>query len=195
MDEEAGTAGPGEGVDPVATPSAYREMLLSWAGDGDPAEVQEASGGELRSLIARAGERLRQAPAPGEWSAVEVLGHIADAELVGAARYRWILAHDRPALAPYEQDDWVERLDHRSAPPDELLDLFEALRRANLALWRRTPEADRARLGIHAERGPESYETTFRMIAGHDRVHLDQLRRTVEAVEAMPAGRGGETTG
>jgi len=67
----------------------------------------------------------------------------------------------------------------RRPDPDELLALFEALRAANLALWSRSSEADRARIGVHEERGPESYELTFRLTAGHDRNHLTQARRAL----------------
>jgi hypothetical protein len=38
---------------------------------------------------------------------------------------------------------------------------------------------------MHAERGPESFDLAFRMIAGHDRFHLAQARR---ALEASPGG-------
>ena len=102
-----------------------------------------------------------------------------DAEVAYTGRYRWILAHDEPPLIGYEQDLWVERLRHNDDDPEELLATFEALRAANVALWRRTPEAERDRIGMHAERGPESYDLSFRLIAGHDRLHLDQARRTL----------------
>jgi hypothetical protein len=55
--------------------------------------------------------------------------------------------------------------------------VFETLRRANLALWARATPSDRARVGLHAERGPETLDLSFRLIAGHDRFHLDQARR------------------
>ncbi|MGQ0669773.1 MAG: DinB family protein, partial [Actinomycetota bacterium] len=74
------------------------------------------------------------------------------------------------------------RLRHNDDDPDEVLAFFEGLRRANLHLWSRTPVEERGRVGIHAERGPESYELLFRMIAGHDRNHLAQARRTLAAV-------------
>ena len=41
---------------------------------------------------------------------------------------------------------------------------------------------DRARRDITARRGDESYELTFRLAAGHDRVHVAQARRALEAV-------------
>jgi hypothetical protein len=62
--------------------------------------------------------------------------------------------------------------------------VFEALRTANLALWRRSSPEQRARVGLHRERGPESYELMFRLLGGHDRVHLDQADRALAAVRA-----------
>ncbi len=79
---------------------------------------------------------------------------------------------------------WVDRLHGGDVDGEELLGVFEPLRAANVALWRRTPEDRRARVGLHAERGPESYDLSFRMIAGHDRFHLAQARRAVTAVRS-----------
>jgi hypothetical protein len=39
-------------------------------------------------------------------------------------------------------------------------------------------------VGLHAERGPESFDLLFRMIAGHDRFHLAQARRALDVVAA-----------
>jgi len=171
-------------IDPVARPSEYIEFILSMLGDDDAAEVQAATPAALRELMAAAGPNVRTRPAEGEWSPVQLLGHFTDAELVAATRYRWVLAHDRPELIAYDQDLWVDRLGHGDEQPEDLLELFSVLRRANLALWERTPEGDRERYGVHAERGRESFDLLFRTIAGHDRFHVEQLRRTVDAVSA-----------
>jgi hypothetical protein len=171
-------------IDPVAAPNAYRELILGMLGDRDPLAVQEAMPGELRRLVADAGDDLRTRPAAGEWSVLELVGHAIDAELVLSTRYRFILAEDTPPIQPYDQDHWATRMRHNDADPEDLLAPFEALRRSNLALWRATPAEDRARYGIHAERGPESYELTFRLTAGHDLFHLDQARQTLAAVRA-----------
>ena len=172
-------------VDPVAQPSAYQSMLLALVGEVDPAAVQAATPSALHTVVAQAAEHLRSRPAPGEWSVIELVGHIADAEIVVSGRYRWILAHDAPDIPPYDQDLWATRLRHQEADPGELLAPFEALRAANLKLWRRTPVEERARYGIHRERGRESYELTFRLLAGHDRFHLDQARKTLESVHRV----------
>lgn len=173
--------------DPVAEPDAYRRSLLAELGDDDPAVVQASTPAAIRGLIAEAGDRLRTAPEPGEWSVIECIGHIVDGELVTAARYRWVVAEDTPNLIGYDQALWVSALHHVEADPAILVAQFEALRAANLDLWARLPVADRARFGIHRERGPESFELLFRLLAGHDRVHLGQARRALAAVSATPA--------
>jgi hypothetical protein len=169
-------------VDPVAEADAYRHMLLGVLGDRDPAEAQAEQADQLEAVVKEAGPRLRTRPAPGEWSVMEVLAHILDAEIVLAGRYRWILAQDEPPLVGYDQDRWVERIHHPGEDPEEMLALFRALRRSHLALWARTSPSDRARVGIHSERGPESYELSFRLLAGHDLFHLGQMRRTLSQV-------------
>ena len=93
------------------------------------------------------------------------------------------MAHDEPPLIGYDQDRWVDRPHQGAEDPDALLLLFETLRRANLELWARATPPDKARVGLHAERGPESLDLSFRLIAGHDRFHLDQGRRGLAALE------------
>ena len=167
--------------DPVGQPDAYREFLLEALGAQDPATVQAGTPAGLRHLVSEAGLHLRTRPAPGEWSALEAIGHIVDAEVVNSARYRFVLAHHEPPLTGYDQDLWVQGLQHNDADPSALLDLFEAMRLANVAMWRRTAQADRGRVGMHDERGPESYDLSFRLLAGHDRVHLAQAKDALRA--------------
>lgn len=173
--------------DPVTEAAAYQRSLLDALGDDDPAEAQAATPAAIRALVAEAGGDLRTRPADGEWSVIECIGHIVDAELVGAARYRWIVAHDEPDLIGYDQDLWVGRLRHREDDLEELLTVFETLRAADLALWARSSAEDRARVGLHRERGRESFDLLFHLLAGHDRVHLAQARRALAAVRGRDA--------
>jgi len=171
-------------VDPVAQPDAYRREILSWLGKDDPASVQAATTGAMRAIVRAAGDRLRLRPEPREWSVIECVGHLVDSEIVVSGRMRWILAEDEPDIVGYDQDRWVDGLGHRDDDPEELISLFDALRRANLRLWATTPVAARERFGRHNERGPESYELMVRMTAGHDRFHLAQAERALTAVRS-----------
>jgi hypothetical protein len=180
-DDRAMTRSP----DPVAAPDAYRREILGWLGDDDPALVQASTVERLRNVVRAAGPRLRDRPAPGEWSVVECVGHLADSEVVTSARLRWIVAEDEPAIIGYDQDRWVDRLAHRDDDPDELIAQFEALRAANLRLWRSLPAEAPARFGIHSERGPESIELIWRLTAGHDRFHVAQAERALASLAAF----------
>jgi hypothetical protein len=166
--------------DPVDDPADYQRFILGKLGDDDPAKVQAAAASELRELFRDAGDRVRSRPSATDWSILQVAGHMLDSEVVASARYRWILAQDEPRLVAYDQDAWVTRLRHQQSDPEEVLSLFEALRTANLSLWQRSSDSDRVRVGLHEERGRESYELLFRLIAGHDRNHLAQARAVLE---------------
>ena len=164
--------------DPIEDPKAYQTYLLALLGPDDPAAVQERTAPTLRALVDRAGPDLRTRPEPSEWSVLQCLAHIVDAEIVMSGRFRFVLAQDDPPLIGYNQDRWVDAL-HVEDDPEDLLRLFEALRPANVALWRAATVEQRARVGMHTERGPESFDLAFRMIAGHDRFHVAQAERAL----------------
>jgi hypothetical protein len=174
-------------LDPANPGYDYQSLLLAALGTDDPAEAMAQTPAVLRALVVEAGSDLRVRPAPGEWSVIEVIGHIVDAELVSSIRYRWIVAHDQPDLPGYDQAKWASQLRHAEADPAELLSAFDGLRALNLSLWRRLPIEDRARVGIHLERGPESYELTFALVAGHDRIHIAQAREALQQIRAAHA--------
>jgi hypothetical protein len=168
---------------------AYRRPALDALGKDDPAAVQEAEPELWRRLVEQAGAHLRTKAEDGEWSALQCLGHMADSELITSARYRWVLSENEPTLLGFDEKAWVSRPDRVSDDPALLLEVFSVLRRANVALWRRTPVAERGRAGLHAERGPESYELLFRLQAGHGRIHRAQAERALaQARRPRPVG-------
>jgi len=168
--------------DPVSQARAYQQSLLAELGDDDPAVVQSGTADAIRALLADAASDARTEPEPGEWSVAGCIAHLTDGELVVSTRYRWIIAEEQPAIVGYDQALWVANLRHREDEPEALLALFETLRRSNLALWERFGTTHGDRIGLHNERGPESYDLSFRLAAGHDRIHLAQARRALTAV-------------
>jgi hypothetical protein len=171
-------------IDPISEADHYRNHLLDLAGKGDPSDRMSAMPAEVREIVESAGDGLRTRPAEREWSVLELLGHLVDAEIVVGVRLRRTLADQEPKLTGYDQDDWVSSQGYNDADPEALLGLLEALRPLNVQLFRTAGSEARARVAIHAERGPESFETTYRMLAGHDRFHVDQMRATLEQVRS-----------
>src|SRR5215510_1883753 len=134
--------------------AAYTAAVLELLGLRNPIEALQETVSALEQV--RHGlstEQVEQPEAPGKWSVRDVLQHLADSELVWGYRIRMVLAQDRPVLTGYDQDLWAERLRYRHAAAHDALDTFGSIRRANLRLVEGATPADRARVGLHAERG------------------------------------------
>jgi DinB family protein len=160
------------------TVQQYIARLGGLVGDQDPWSVLADTPGRLRSLIASATPReLRWTSAPTRWSIAIILAHLADAEVVGAWRFRSLLTRDGIELQAYDQNAWAAAFHYEQAEPADSLDLFEALRRSTLRTLRATDPERLQHAGMHQERGRESIEHLLRMYAGHDLNHLGQIER------------------
>jgi hypothetical protein len=179
------TAASPSAPNPVTQADAYVASLLSALGSRDPLDVlAETPAAILRLTEGLDREQLALSEAPGKWSLVQVVQHLADSEIVGAFRFRMILAHEHPPIPGYDQELWASRLRYHQADLGSALDQFNSLRLANLRLLTALTPDERRRFGIHAERGEESIEKMMRMYAGHDLVHLRQMARVKTAVGA-----------
>jgi hypothetical protein len=168
--------------DPVTEFELYRQELLNALGGDDPVEVLRATLAEVEQLAAAvSAEQLSRAPAPAEWSPREVLSHLADSDLMCAVRVRMIVTQDRPSLVGYDQDAWTARFGGLDADARETIERWQVLRRANLRTYASLSPDEWQRFGVHTERGAESARLTVQMQAGHDRMHLDQVRRALTA--------------
>lgn len=181
-------ANPADGS--VEAAESYVSAILDLLGDRDPGEVLRSTPLALERVVAATppGDMTRP-EAKGRWSVTHVLAHLCDSEHVWAVRLRRVLAEDEPLLEGYDQDLWAERLGYEAVDPVEAVDEFRAVRQANLRLLDRIPEASLERTGRHAERGSESARHMVRLYAGHDLVHLAQIRRILGGVAGVNPNR------
>jgi uncharacterized damage-inducible protein DinB len=121
---------------------------------------------------------LRRKPAPGKWCIQEIVGHLADSEIVFAYRIRQVLADKDPKFAPIEQDDWAEHLGYMEATVPELIAQFGMERHHNLRLLRRVKLEDLRKSGFHPERDRQvTLEEILKYWVAHGPNHLAQIER------------------
>lgn len=163
------------------TAPQYIDRILSHVGDQDPWQVLATTPKRLRELTAgRSRAELARSSDPSRWSVVQILAHLADAEVVAGWRLRSILGADGVPLQAFDQDRWADAFKYADTDPAESLDLFEVSRRGNISLLKRVDPALHAHHGLHAERGKETITHLVRLYAGHDLNHLRQVEERVK---------------
>jgi hypothetical protein len=152
---------------------------------GDPVSVLRKTPKRLRKLLKSAKPKeLAWKADDATWSVHEVIGHLADSEFVFGARVRFVAAEDRPLLPAYDEKRFQARLGIERATLEDLFDSWIAARAANVHLLDRLPETAWSKVGLHAERGELSLMQIVVGGAGHDRVHEEQIERTIARARA-----------
>ena len=161
--------------------TGYAARLLAYTEGKDPLAMQSELPAILAELIRGVPQaKLAKSPAPGKWSVGEILAHLAEDELTSSWRYRQMLEQDGVALAGFDQDLWAKLGNYAGWKPDEALEMFRLLREANLRMLRALSPEQWQRSGVHAERGRITVRDLARHMAGHDRNHLDQIRKILD---------------
>lgn len=121
---------------------------------------------------------LRYKPSPEKWCILEILAHLADAEIAFAYRFRQMLADKDPVIAPIDQDAWAKNLGYLESSPPELVALYGLNRHATLQLLRRMKPDDLKKSAFHPElKAPLTVATLLERMAEHGTNHLAQIER------------------
>ena len=144
-----------------------RTKLIAQYQDGYRVVAEALAGATDAQLDAR--------PAPGKWSAREVVHHLADSEMTGAARLRLLVATDNPQIVGYDQDEFARRL-YYDRPIAASLEAFKAARRSTAEILERMTDADWARAaGTHSDHGVYTAERWLEIYAPHAHGHAEQI--------------------
>jgi hypothetical protein len=140
--------------------------------------------GEVERALAGATDpELDARPAPGKWTAREIVHHLADSEMTSAIRLRRLIAEDKPLIVGYDQEEFTRRL-HYDRPIDASMRAFAAARQTTGELLDRLSETEWAREGTHSESGHYSVLIWLEIYAKHAHGHADQIRRARQAAVA-----------
>ena len=142
---------------------------------------------QLMTLLQRpdVARRLRTAPGLDEWSALQVLGHMAE-------MIPYWLGHCRTLIAAHEPPHFGRTLDapERLAAvepdtlkqPEALVSLLEAEIKAAARTLRQLTPAERRKTGIHVKRGEMTVDEILeQLIVAHAEDHLVQVRTALQA--------------
>jgi len=132
---------------------------------------------DLEAALAGATDADLDRPQPaGEWTARQVVHHLADSESMAYIRLRRLIAEDDPVIHGYDEPEWARRL-HYDRPIEASVVVVRAVREASLELLRSLTGPEWARTGTHTESGPYSVDRWLETYAGHTHDHADQIRR------------------
>jgi len=142
-------------------------------------DIAEKSPKEIAAAVSGLSDKtLRYKPSPQKWCVLEILGHLADAEIILSYRVRQMLADKDPVIAPIDQDAWAKHLGYLECSVPELVALYGLNRHATLQLLRRIKLQDLKKSTYHPElKRPMTVAEIGERIAAHGASHLAQIER------------------
>lgn len=118
---------------------------------------------------------LAKSYGPGKWTAQQVLGHLADCEIVFQVRARLILSEPGAAITPFDQDRWCRTLLYNRRSMALSRRLFNAARDSLIELVDLLPEEIFGREGRHPQHPSYRAWDVATRAASHNFHHLGQL--------------------
>lgn len=149
----------------------------------DLLDAYRATPDTLRGLLQNVTLQQAAAARGGDenWSVIEVICHLRDAEERNLERVRLMRDQDNPTLEGYDQAAWAKERNYAAARLDEALAAFLKTRAIAIAELTALSPQQWTRPGHHAEAGPLDILGYMHHIVSHDSIHLAQIARQLSA--------------
>jgi uncharacterized damage-inducible protein DinB len=118
--------------------------------------------------------KLGSAYAAGKWTLKELLQHMIDSERVFCYRALRFARNDKTDLPGFEQDDYVPFSDANARSGEALLQEYQALRKATIALLQSFTDEMLMRVGV-ANGHKMSVRAVAFVLAGHEKHHVNVI--------------------
>lgn len=135
----------------------------------------------LNALLNGVDQAASTASRDGEdgWTALEIICHLRDFELIWQERVGLIVSQEQPRLPAFDVTGLVTTNDYINQNFAEVLAERNALRTDSLAVLATLDDAAWERTGIHPARGEMSIVALGQQLTTHDVDHLEQLARVL----------------
>lgn len=154
----------------------YYHRYIKLVPDGDIVRTLGTQHGMLRGLLTGMSEgRAEASPAPGEWSAKQVVCHLIDTERLFAFRALWFARGEQASLPGMEPDPWVALAGAQARSLEDLLAEFDHLRAASVALFANLDDSAWLRSGLASD-SSVSVRALAWILTGHELHHHISLR-------------------
>ena len=120
---------------------------------------------------------------PEGWSARQIIHHLADSEAQSYSRLRRLVAEpEGSVIQGYDENLWAiaPQLGYESAPVENSIAVFAAVRAGSLDIIKRLEESDLERAGVHSESGAYTIAQWLKSYTNHPQDHGDQLIRATK---------------
>lgn len=149
-------------------------------------DLAERSPKEIAAAVSGLSQQtLRYKPSPEKWCVLEILGHLADVEIIYGYRLRQMLADTKPVIAALDQNAWARNLNYLDCPPSELVAFYGLGRHHNLRLLRSLEPSDLLKSAFHPEMQREiTVADLVERMGAHGAAHLQQIENLKTAANS-----------
>ena len=167
------------------TNEQYVARISGYVAGQNHFKVFQSTVGKLQRLLKRVpASHLKKQPEPNKWSVAEILGHLAESEIVFGYRIRMILGSNGTPIQAFDQNKWHENDGYLARNSKMAFELFQIIRETNVALLKSLTKVQWDFHGNHQERGRETIVRMVELYAGHDVNHVKQIEGILDATRS-----------
>ncbi|HYW67456.1 MAG TPA: putative metal-dependent hydrolase [Candidatus Dormibacteraeota bacterium] len=140
-----------------------------------------ATPGRVRAAVAGLNDaQLDTSYREGGWTVRQVVHHLVDSHMNAYIRLRFALTENQPTIKPYDENNWANLEDARSAPVEVSLRLLEPLHERWVRLLRSVKTEQYARTLLHPDHGVKNVDWLLFLYSWHGKhhtAHITELRK------------------
>ena len=153
-----------------------KEQIESWI------SILEHFPNRLENLIKNLSDsQLDAVYRPKGWTIRQVIHHLSDSHQHSYIRFKWALTEEKPAIKAYNEQDWAELLDAKTAPIEMSLNHIKAIHYKLVYLLKALTEDDLDKSFIHPETNDEvALKHNIGIYAWHSNHHYAHIENLIK---------------